>query len=331
MASPIPESWKLLAWNGISLHVPRHWEVSSLATSYLQLDDGVGPVLELKWQRLKGAFSHQAQIKKLARLSKAMSVQSFRQQPTPERWRDALEDFEAQAFVWHGRKTGGEGTILYCASCRTATLLQFYRQASRDDPHIPAQVLGSLRDHSEDGWVAWSLFGLRALMPQRFTLSRHRFQPGHYQLAFQCQQERLSLERWGPADIQLKRGDLRQWFEQSCRDSCWQNFSSLEGYNDNGKPVLCGQQRGSKTIGARLWARLSGRLSHIWFRIWHLPAQNQILGVRAEGPRALDESLLGEICSNYEMVPETECAESSAHRWTKQSVRGAHVLPVKKP
>ena len=40
------ESWKTVAWNGLSLRVPPQWEVSTLATSYLQLDDEVGPVLE---------------------------------------------------------------------------------------------------------------------------------------------------------------------------------------------------------------------------------------------------------------------------------------------
>ena len=44
-----------MAWNGISMRVPSQWEVSFLAKSYLQLDDGMGPVLELKWQQVKGS------------------------------------------------------------------------------------------------------------------------------------------------------------------------------------------------------------------------------------------------------------------------------------
>lgn len=302
MADSTPELWKLLAWNGISLRVPPHWEVSSLATSYLQLDDGDGPVLELKWQQLKGSFSHKSHMRKLARFSGAGSGVNFQQRSLPERWRQLLQGFEAQSFEWHGQEIGGEGVILYCTMCQKATLLQFYQRMGVNDPLVTLQVLNSFRDHSEDGWVTWSLYGLRALMPHRFVLVSHSFHPGHYQLAFQHGHEHVTLSRWGPADILLKEGDLLDWFENRCREFRWCMTSSFRKHNFRGNPAIGGQSRRSNGPGARLWAQVTRKLPHIWIRIWHIPTSNQILGVTARGLKPLDEKTLEEICSNYEVV-----------------------------
>jgi hypothetical protein len=42
--------------------------------------------------------------------------------------------------------------------------------------------------------------------------------------------------------------------------------------------------------------------SFFWFRLWHLEAQNRILGVRAESKRPLDFELLNQICKDYESI-----------------------------
>ena len=118
MVFPPLESWKVLAWNGVSLCVPPHWEVNLLDTSYLQLEDGIGPVMELKWQQLRGKFSHEAHLRKLAKLSSVGSRVTFKETVLPEKWQQALGKFEAQSFEWHGPTASGEGAILYCRSCQ---------------------------------------------------------------------------------------------------------------------------------------------------------------------------------------------------------------------
>lgn len=302
MVSSSAEPWKIVAWNGISFRAPPHWEIGALASSYLQLDDGLERMLELKWRQVKGRFSHQAHLHKLARYSDKESAIHFRQKPLLDGWRQALRGFEAEAFAWRGAEVEGEGTILFCPLCQTATLLQFSNKLSRGDPSVTLRVLESFRDHRNDGLVAWALFGLRALTPQRFNLIRHRFRPGHYELVFRHRQEWLNLIRWGPASFLLKGGDLRVWFEKRCKEFRWCNLSSIQSYDYGGRPALHGESCSSDSLAARLWARMSGRLPHWWIRIWHLRAQNQILAIEARGLGPLDEALLEEICSNYDMV-----------------------------
>jgi hypothetical protein len=250
----------------------------------------VGPALELKWQQIKGLFSFKTHLKKLSRLYTSTPGVNFQEIPLPQEWQQALRNFEVKSFGWH------------CSECQNAILLQFYQRQSGDDSRVPLEILRSFRDHSEDGMVHWALFGLRVFVPQRFTLVRHRFHPGHYQLEFQHQKEHLHVNRWGPADLLLKGSDLLAWFNEKCGELNWCQAANMREFKYDGKPTLQGQSQGSIFAASRLWARLTRKLPHIWVRIWHLASRNQILGVAARGLKPLNEQMLEEVCSNYEMV-----------------------------
>ena len=296
--------WKTVAWNGISMEVPSQWEVTSLAKSYLQMEDGVGPVLELKWQQVRGVFSHQYHLKKLARHSRSVAGLRFRQTSLPEEWRQVLRHFEAECFQWQGGEINGKGVVLYCPASQQASLLQFYQQRDLEDAEVHLGVLDSFRDPCEwkHDMVRWSLFGLKALMPKSLELVRYRFQPGHYQLEFKDGQGCVDLARWGPADLLLKESDLHHWFEKSCKELDWCKLTGIREDDYQGRPALYGKSRGSDSPAARLWARISRKLPNVWIRIWHLSSQNQILGVVARSLEPLDEHLLEKICRSYDMA-----------------------------
>jgi hypothetical protein len=296
------ESWQTVAWNGISMRVPSQWEVSSLTKSYLQLDDGIGPVFELKWQQVRGVFSHQEHLKKLARHSRSVPELHFQQNFLPDEWRQALRHFETQYFEWQGGEINGKGVVLYCPASKQASLLQFYQQRGLKDSEVHLGVLDSFRDQCEQDMVRWSLFGLNALMPKSFELIRYRFEPGRYQLEFNGHQKRVELNRWGPADLLLKKSDLRHWFEKRCKELDWCRSADILESNYDGRPALYGKSRGSNSVPVRLWARISRKLPQVWLRIWHLSSRNQILGVVARGLKPLDDYLLEEICRNYDMA-----------------------------
>jgi len=284
------------------MRVPSQWEVSSLAKSYLQLDDGMGPVIELKWQQVRGVFSHQDHLKKLARHSRSVPGLSFQETSLPEEWRQALRHFETQSFEWQGGEISGKGVILYCPESQQASLLQFYQPRGLGDSRVHLGVLDSFRDQCEEDMVRWSLFGISALTPKSFELVRYRFEPGHYQLEFKDGQECVDLNRWGPADLLLRRDDLGHWFEKRCKDLDWCRWATVREHTYRGKPALYGKSRGSDNLASRLWARITRKFPNVWIRIWQLSSQNQILGVAARSLKFLDEHLLEEICRNYDMA-----------------------------
>ena len=294
--------WKTVAWNGISMRVPFQWEVSSLGKSYLQLDDGMGPVLELKWQQVQGVFSHEGHLKKLARHSRSVSGLHFQQTSLPEEWRQALRHFETQCFEWRGKEINGKGVVLYCPESRHASLLQFYQQKGSDGSAEYLGVLNSFRDQCEQDMIRWSLFGLHALIPKSFELVNYCFEPGHYQLEFKDHQDFVELNRWGPADLLLREGDLRHWFEKKCKELDWCRSVTIQEHNYQGKPALYGQSRGSDSLAAGIWARIFRKIPNVWMRIWHLSSQNQLLSVAGRSLTTLNEYLLEEICRNYDMA-----------------------------
>jgi hypothetical protein len=262
----------------------------------------MGPVIELKWQQVRGVFSHQDHLKKLARHSKSVPGLSFQETSLPEDWRQALRHFETQSFEWQGGEINGKGVILYCPESQQASLLQFYQARGSGNSRVFLGVLDSFRDQCEEDMVRWSLFGISALTPKSFELVRYRFEPGHYQLEFKDGQKCVDLNRWGPADLLLRKSDLGHWFEKSCKDLDWCRWATIREHTYRGKPALYGKSRGSDNLALRLWARISRKFPNVWIRIWHLSSQNQILGVAARSLRSLDEHLLEEICTNYDMA-----------------------------
>ena len=85
--------------------------------------------------------------------------------------------------------------------------------------------------------------------------------------------------------------------------SCLKRKEKPHAPNQRGEnQALQGQSQSVDSFAGRLWGRMTRKLPHFWVRIWHLDTHNQILGVGARGLRPLNESLLEEICLNYEMA-----------------------------
>lgn len=298
--------WKPLGWNGIRLNVPAHWEVSVLGTFHLQLDDGHSPTLELKWRRLSRGFSPEPHLKRVARHFCHRGEVEFRERPVPEEWRTALDSFTANAFTWGAVDARGEGALLGCPLCGTATLVQFYYRPESTEPRLAAEVLRSLRDHSDNGMVTWRVFGLHAEIPEDLRLEGHRFSPGHYELRFAKGRETLKLSRWGPADVILRGRDLRCWLlatGDEGRSGFRINPREVEYRGEVALEVESRPGSGGLSRLGTLFLR-KGRCGRV--RIWHRAHDNQIMGVEVRGPRLPDEARFEEICSNYEVVSDRE-------------------------
>jgi hypothetical protein len=185
--------------------------VGKIGAHYLMLEEESGPVLEVKWGEVRGSFSHQDHLRRLAALHGKELGESVKQCPLPAAWEKALGKFEATGFSWHGKRVGGMGVLLYCSTCHNATLIQFYQKGSSQTEKIAQRLLTSFRDHRQDNQVIWSLFDIRATIPEKFRLVRHRFEAGEFELAFASGGQKITLHRWGPASILLSGRDLVQF------------------------------------------------------------------------------------------------------------------------
>jgi hypothetical protein len=290
-------AWTEVAWNGIRFRAPADWQLAQIGACHLVLEDETAPVMEVKWAKVKGNFSHRAHLKRLTSLQKKQVRKTFKAESIPADWESVLKNFEASGFSWQGDTTHSQGVILFCPGCRKATLVQFFQQKSIENIRVASQVLDSFRDHRQDGQVLWSAYDIRAIVPEIYQLKRHRFEAGKFELDFADGSQHICLHRWALASVLLAEQDLVQL------------AGTVAGFN---KPEpVAGSMNGCATAEWSLvpkadWQRWLGRFKHkasyYWLGLWHLEEKNRILGVRAEGKKPLDTELLDRICAHYESI-----------------------------
>ncbi|MBW1840390.1 MAG: hypothetical protein JRI75_01150 [Deltaproteobacteria bacterium] len=289
---------KEIAWNGIRFEVPVRWEVGKIGPYYLMLETERGPVLEVKWGKVRGAFSHSAHLRRLGSMHGRRSGIIFEECAVPSGWQEALDGFIVTGFSWQGKSIGGRGVILYCTACRNATLIQFYQKDSGQSEDTALPVLTSFEDHRPDGQVVWAVFDIKAVMPERFKLVRHRLAPGKYELAFEARGQKITLHRWGPAAILLRDQDIVEF----AGTVTGMPFSPSNVILAAGKKVVDWKVSPSIT----LWRRLIGgiRREHPFkrFRLWHLEKKNRILGVEAAFKKPCDLQTFESIYAAYESL-----------------------------
>ncbi len=278
------------------------WEISRMGRRYLQLEDDAGPVFELKWQPIRGVFSHERHLRKVA--SRHWSRRGARVQACdlPQGWAAALEAYSARAFQWQGSSLEGRGAILFCSHCQTAHLLQFLRRDIVDQSGLCCRVLTSLRDHPPCGatdHVRWAIYDLRADLPSFLRLENYRFGAGAFCMTFDGpRRTSVSLHRWGPASVLLKQQTLRRFV---ARQLAW-TADLMSGGMIEDETYL--HLEGAYPVNP--WARRIRQLLrqnvYHWLHAWHDEIHNRILAVDAHGSTPLPRRVLEQVSDRYVVV-----------------------------
>ena len=207
MASSLPvNQWKEIAWCGVRFKTPADWHLSQIGIRYLALEDESGPAMEIKWAPVKGKFSQKALLKRFVSLQKKQVRKAIKLRPVSSEWASVLTEFETGEFAWQTDAIYGRGLLLFCPTCRNATLIQFFRKLSGKDDSVATRVLKTFRDHRADGQVLWAAYDIRALVPETFKLKRYRFEAGQYALDFENGSDRIVLHRWAPPGVRRWNG-----------------------------------------------------------------------------------------------------------------------------
>ncbi len=291
------ENWKEVAWNGVRFKTPAEWEMAQIGSRHLILENEAGPVMEIKWGPVNGTFSHKAHLKRLAALHSRRVKGSIAEWFLPPHWEAALSDFETSGFLWQGEAAIGRGAILFCPTCRTAALIQFFRYNSAQREKILSKVLKSYRDHRQDGRNLWSIFDIRVTLPQKLKLIGFRFEAGKFELEFAYGRQKVYLHRWAPAAALLGGGDLVGFARMIPEFSAGQPQTlTIDGCNAVEWSI----------VPASDWRRRISRLkvnpSFFRYRLWHVAEKNRIFGIRTESKYPLDSQLLDQIYTDYESI-----------------------------
>jgi hypothetical protein len=298
-----PSDWKTIAWNGVRFAVPAKWEPARIGRRHLLFESEPGPVMEIKWGMVPGRFSGRRPLRELSRRV-GRKRNAFLETALSSEWRTALAGFETAGFRWVAETERARGVLVYCAACRTASLIQFFeRTGSADIERHAARVLASFGDHRSDGKVAWAIYDIVAVLPDHFALERHRFEPGRFALEFKGRRCRLALYRWAPAGVLLQNRRLSA-FAETNTGGAGLEFRPL---TIAGHPGVEGRDPAPAGFVAR-WRTRLGIPAFRRLRLWHVADRNRILGVRLEGRRPIDDPEMFAVSDGYGMDGEQACA-----------------------
>ncbi len=300
-----------IIWNGVGLVVPDHWEPAGLERDSLLLESGARPVCELKWNVVRGSFSFEKHLKRLAKGHKDADVHGVELADTPEVWVEAVKrltrsGLRLRSFIWRSDGHRGIGAALHNPGTGLAALVQFFIVEEADES-VAAEVLASFRDHSGGKTVPWTLFGLAARVPAEFRLETFSFKPGRYTVSYwrarSARQDnrlpagkgpgtRLTFERFVPASVLLKESDLETWVGDVLNEP---PGSLSVTTTDNGLAW-------AGVVRTSLLRKLLRRENHARGRVWTTERGNAILSVTTDGTVPMPEEIFKTIVRSYTLV-----------------------------
>ncbi len=260
----------------------------------MRIDSPGTLVAEVRWAQAKKAVDVRKRLddylNMVERQAKKRKVPFTGRIKPSEDWQGALEfNYRADRKV--------RGFIRQCPHCRRVVIAQV--SGDKDDAvvNVANQLLDTLQDHSEDGWWTWALLGLAMRLPERFALVKSQVMSGYLMLQFRNRYTEVSVERWGLADVTLKRWTLEEWALQATE---WKRIRAqhMLGEVERHPAVhLAGLRRSPTTWLRRKVERIVlRRPEEIRGVVWHCEPSNRIYSVRVErGTQELLEQIVASV------------------------------------
>ncbi len=290
--------WKLAGWQGLTLWTPPAWNLAAYSgdkrTGSLRMDNGepassaaVG--VEARWSQAAGRLTQAELEKRLERYFASIAKQARRKKiavashskPLPDAHRP--ERGAQRAFSWSADRKG-TGRIWHCGECGRLVIAQV-TGAAGGASSVASDILASLECHPPDPqWHLWSLYDLLTQVPTDFALQgKPQLMNIYVQLLFGRGQtlDRVSVEQWGVANVQLRGAYLNEWFRRkNAAQEATLRYDEQES-EAHGHPALLLTGR---RAGLVYWAgqavpqlaKLQRPAVHFAACVWECPDSNKI-------------------------------------------------------
>ncbi|MBR4749541.1 MAG: hypothetical protein IK083_08235 [Abditibacteriota bacterium] len=209
------EKFVVTGWDGVTVEIPSKWSVvgfySERKGGYLRVDSPIESVLEMKWSPSGKKHGDLTKIvhdfidkikKPLVKKNKRLN---FERDVKPER--DGAVD-----FAWNMGDKHGRGRIRVCPDCGRVVLLHLYFSRSEVKSQTINHIFDSVRDHTEDGLVRYSLYGLDFRLPPGYRYKKPVLMSAYISLVFTKGMETVVVEARNLAASLLKQHSLEEWY-----------------------------------------------------------------------------------------------------------------------
>jgi hypothetical protein len=249
--SPAEETRTLVGWQGIRCSLPPEWNVTGFSmereSGYLRIDSpGSGTMtVQIRWTNaarpdegppsgytllapyVRKLFRRppppipkpdlKSNLEKMLKETERQAKKAktpFESTIKPERTEGENDERTAMNFSWSGVGRG-QGKIWHCATCQRIVIAQVVGMAK--DHHaisvVASRLFSSLQDHSETGYDLWALYDLQVEVPEDFRLEEQKLLSGYLNLTFGRGGEKIVVDRWGLANMTLKKFSVAEWFQ----------------------------------------------------------------------------------------------------------------------
>ncbi len=284
---------RLIAWNGILLHIPHAWDARVSGQRHLIFEKDFQPQLQIRWEKSNHRTPRDLQ-KKLSQFSGQLGT-AIQQDRFPEKLQ-RLKDIFGLVTCYQEESGMITGGLCLCADCHTLVLFQLLSA----DPALLEEVcdcLATLSCHTPSegpSEILWRIQDFSITVPASFVLQNYTFGAGLTRLSFYSADLLLQTCTLGPADSRLSQQSLREILV-TLTDS--PNLEIAAGEDDNS----CEGYR-SPTIPKQVLFRLHREKPFISSKIWHDTVSNRILAVILSSNRPIPLTTTHKICRQYEIV-----------------------------
>lgn len=244
--------WKLFAWQGVQLEVPRDWSLGAVTgderKGHFRLDDEEVVRLEARWERGRARTDLEPVVERhieaLRRVAKKQNAPFHAERGI----RIGLPpDVDATCFEWRSDYKA-YNLLTFCPECKRITLVRVMAKSGERLQPVAARIFGSLRDHGDDSGTPWAVYGLRLTAPESFRLESNALNLKRIELIFRSGAEEAAAARFNLAEMQLRDRPLGQWFVETYEKDL-RRYRSLETETE--------EYRGHAAM--RFWARPRSR------------------------------------------------------------------------
>lgn len=282
------EKLAAVGWQGITLKAPEDWSLVGVSgdekKGYFRVDSPIASAIEVRWSSAMGkppdlmakGREFLSNLEKSCRKNRVKFSSKIRE--------DRDSDEGRVSFSWRADRLGA-GLLTYCQKCDRVIIAQVVSARDENTSHVLPVILGSIRDHRDDGWVDWALYGLEFAVPEGYRIEKQSLMSGYISLSFKKHAETLVVERWGLASTLLAENELKEWYRKdACPDIKGYRFD-IEEEDVRGHPGLkiSGRRAGIKQAlkAVAYAATLHPHPKYLTGYAWYCEESNRLFSVRA--------------------------------------------------
>jgi len=279
-----------VGWHGIIVDAPTDWSLVGISgdakKGYFRVDSPVASALEVKWESAGGkkpdltvkAREFLSNIEKSVRKRKIKFTKDLK-----------TEGEDTVRFLWRADRLG-QGRMTYCPDCDRIMIGQLISTRDENVSRVGSEILDSMRDHRDDGWVEWALYELDFAVPPGYKIAKQTLMSGYIALTFKRGASTIVVERWGLANTLVGHDTIEEWYRKDA-------MPDVKGYRASFAPESTAGHEGLKVSGRRAGIQQAAKaLAYsltlhphpglLTGYVWHCEDSNRLFSVRvthAEG------------------------------------------------